>query len=55
MIPCASCRVTPDYVVANRSPARYLSPECDDAREKFLLDFVTAWDKVVTLDRFDLA
>ena len=29
--------------------------ECDDAREKFLLDFVTAWDKVVTLDRFDLA
>jgi catalase-peroxidase len=26
----------------------------DDAQEKFVRDFVTAWDKVMTLDRFDL-
>ncbi|HSO23881.1 MAG TPA: catalase/peroxidase HPI [Chondromyces sp.] len=27
---------------------------CDDAREKFVHDFVAAWDKVMNLDRFDL-
>jgi len=27
----------------------------DDAKEKFVRDFVTAWDKVMTADRFDLA
>jgi len=27
----------------------------DDAKEKFVQDFVTAWDKVMNLDRFDLA
>ncbi|MCH6471341.1 catalase/peroxidase HPI [Sinomonas terrae] len=27
---------------------------CDDAQEKFVHDFVRAWDKVMTLDRFDL-
>ncbi|MBV9208285.1 MAG: catalase/peroxidase HPI [Actinobacteria bacterium] len=27
---------------------------CDDANEKFVRDFVAAWDKVMTLDRFDL-
>ncbi len=27
----------------------------DDAREKFVNDFVAAWDKVMNLDRFDLA
>jgi len=27
----------------------------DDAEEKFLHDFVTAWNKVMNLDRFDLA
>ena len=26
----------------------------DDAKEKFVRDFVAAWDKVMTLDRFDL-
>jgi catalase-peroxidase len=25
-----------------------------DAQEKFVRDFVAAWDKVMTLDRFDL-
>ncbi len=28
---------------------------CEDAKEKFVRDFVAAWDKVMTLDRFDLA
>ncbi|MCH6164204.1 catalase/peroxidase HPI [Pseudonocardia alaniniphila] len=27
----------------------------DDAREKFVKDFVAAWDKVMNLDRYDLA
>ncbi len=27
---------------------------CDDAAEKFVHDFVDAWDKVMNLDRFDL-
>jgi catalase-peroxidase len=28
---------------------------CDDAREAFVREFVGAWDKVMNLDRFDLA
>jgi catalase-peroxidase len=28
---------------------------CDDAQELFVRDFVNAWDKVMNLDRFDLA
>ena len=28
---------------------------CDDAKEKFVHDFVAAWTKVMNLDRFDLA
>ena len=28
---------------------------CDDAREKFVHDFVAAWNKVMNLDRFDVA
>jgi catalase-peroxidase len=27
----------------------------DDAQAKFVNDFVAAWDKVMNLDRFDLA
>ena len=27
---------------------------CDDAGEKFVRDFVAAWEKVTNLDRFDL-
>jgi catalase-peroxidase len=27
---------------------------CDDSKEKFVRDFVAAWDKVMNLDRFDL-
>jgi catalase-peroxidase len=28
---------------------------CDDAKEKFVRDFVAAWNKVMNLDRFELA
>ena len=28
---------------------------CEDSREKFLNDFIAAWNKVMNLDRFDLA
>jgi catalase-peroxidase len=28
---------------------------CDDAQEAFVQDFVAAWNKVMNLDRFDLA
>jgi catalase-peroxidase len=28
---------------------------CDDSKEKFVRDFVAAWDKVMNLDRFELA
>jgi len=27
---------------------------CDDAKDKFVRDFVAAWYKVMNLDRFDL-
>ncbi len=27
----------------------------DDAEQKFVRDFVAAWDKVMNLDRFELA
>ena len=27
----------------------------EDAKEKFVTDFVAAWNKVMNLDRFDLA
>ena len=28
---------------------------CEDSQEKFLNDFVAVWNKVMNLDRFDLA
>jgi catalase-peroxidase len=28
---------------------------CDDAQQAFVRDFAAAWDKVMSLDRFDLA
>jgi len=27
----------------------------DDAQEKFIQDFVSAWNKIMNADRFDLA
>jgi catalase-peroxidase len=46
-----------DLVFGSNSQLRAISEvyACDDAKEKFVRDFVAAWDKVMTLDRFDLA
>jgi catalase-peroxidase len=46
-----------DLVFGSNSQLRAISEiyACDDAPEKFVRDFVAAWDKVMTLDRFDLA
>jgi catalase-peroxidase len=46
-----------DLIFGSNSELRALAEvyACDDAREKFVRDFVTAWDKVMNLDRFDAA
>ncbi len=46
-----------DLVFGSNSELRALAEvyASDDAREKFALDFVAAWAKVMNLDRFDLA
>ena len=45
-----------DLVFGSNSQLRALAEVYagDDAKEKFVRDFVAAWDKVMTLDRFDL-
>jgi catalase-peroxidase len=45
-----------DLVFGANSQLRALSEvyAADDAKEKFVQDFVSAWDKVMNLDRFDL-
>ena len=45
-----------DLVFGSNSELRALAEvyACDDAKEKFVKDFVAAWDKVMNLDRFDL-
>jgi catalase-peroxidase len=46
-----------DLVFGSNSELRALAEvyASDDAGEKFVRDFVGAWDKVMNLDRFDLA
>jgi catalase-peroxidase len=46
-----------DLVFGSSSQLRALAEvyACDDSEEKFVHDFVAAWDKVMNLDRFDLA
>ncbi len=46
-----------DLVFGSNSQLRAIAEvyASDDAQEKFVRDFVAAWDKVMTLDRFDLA
>ena len=46
-----------DLVLGANSELRALAEvyACDDAQDKFVRDFVAAWDKVMNLDRFDLA
>ncbi|MCO8311720.1 catalase/peroxidase HPI [Pseudomonas mandelii] len=45
-----------DLVFGSNAQLRALAEvyACDDAKEKFVNDFVAAWDKVMNLDRFDL-
>jgi len=46
-----------DLVFGSNSQLRALAEvyACTDAQEKFVHDFVAAWNKVMNLDRFDLA
>ncbi|HXW95197.1 MAG TPA: catalase/peroxidase HPI [Nitrososphaerales archaeon] len=45
-----------DLVFGSNSQLRALAEAygCEDSHQKFLSDFVAAWDKVMNLDRFDL-
>ena len=45
-----------DLVFGSNSELRAIAEVygCDDAKQKFVDDFVSAWDKVMNLDRFDL-
>jgi catalase-peroxidase len=46
-----------DLILGSNSELRALAEvyACADAKEKFVKDFVAAWNKVMNLDRFDLA
>ena len=46
-----------DLVFGSNAQLRGLAEvyACDDAKEKFVQDFVAVWNKVMNLDRFDLA
>jgi catalase-peroxidase len=46
-----------DLIFGSNSQLRAISEvyACADSKEKFVRDFVAAWDKVMNLDRFDLA
>jgi len=46
-----------DLVFGSNSQLRALAEvyACEDSQEKFLRDFAAAWNKVMNLDRFDLA
>ncbi|HYB76123.1 MAG TPA: hypothetical protein VEC08_04095, partial [Nitrososphaerales archaeon] len=45
-----------DLIFGSNSQLRALAEvyACEDSREKFLHDFVAAWNKMMNLDRFDL-
>ena len=46
-----------DLIFGSNSELRALAEVygCEDASKKFVQDFVAAWAKVMTLDRFDLS
>jgi catalase-peroxidase len=46
-----------DLIFGSNSQLRAIAEVygCQDGRQKFVQDFVAAWDKVMNLDRFDLA
>jgi catalase-peroxidase len=48
---------TVDLIFGSHAQLRALAEvyACADSKEKFVKDFVKAWDKVMNLDRFDLA
>jgi catalase-peroxidase len=45
-----------DLIFGSNSELRAIAEiyACDDAKDKFITDFVMAWNKVMNLDRFDL-
>ncbi|MDI6852737.1 MAG: catalase/peroxidase HPI [Deltaproteobacteria bacterium] len=45
-----------DLIFGHNSQLRAIAEvyACDDSQEKFVQDFIAAWDKVMNLDRFDL-
>jgi catalase-peroxidase len=45
-----------DLIFGSNSELRGIAEvyACDDAKEKFVNDFIAAWDKVMNLDRFDV-
>jgi len=46
-----------DLIFGSHSQLRALAEvyACADSKQKFVKDFIAAWDKVMNLDRFDLA
>jgi catalase-peroxidase len=46
-----------DLIFGSNSQLRALAEvyACEDSKEKFVQDFVAVWDKIMNLDRFDLA
>lgn len=46
-----------DLIFGSNTELRALAEvyACEDSKDKFVKDFVAAWDKVMNLDRFDLA
>jgi catalase-peroxidase len=44
-----------DPIFGSNSQLRAIAGGQDDAAEKFVEDFVAAWNKVMNADRFDLA
>jgi catalase-peroxidase len=46
-----------DLVFGSNSQLRAIAEvyACDDSQQTFVRDFVAAWNKVMNLDRFDLA
>ncbi len=46
-----------DLIFGSNSQLRAIAEvyACDDAQDKFVYDFVSAWNKVMNADRFDLA
>jgi catalase-peroxidase len=45
-----------DLIFGSNTELRALAEvyACDDAKDKFVHDFIAAWNKVMNLDRFDL-